>query len=204
MPKKPMDYSKTIIYKIVCNDLNIKECYVGHTTDFKSRKYNHKQSVENINHKDYNSKKSTFIREHGKWSNWSMIQIETYECNNLQEAIARERYWYEILGSSLNSNVPSRSKKEYSKDNKEYILKKSKEYLEQNKEQIKEKKKQHYEDNKEEILEKRKDYYEKNKEKIQMRKSTKFECKCGSILWQCNKHNHFKTLKHCEFIQNNI
>ena len=39
MPKKPIDYSKTHFCKIVCNDTNIKPCYVGHTTDFKRRNY---------------------------------------------------------------------------------------------------------------------------------------------------------------------
>ena len=29
-----MDYSKTHFYKIVCKDLNIKDCYVGHTIKF--------------------------------------------------------------------------------------------------------------------------------------------------------------------------
>ena len=32
MPRKVVDYSKTVIYKIVCKDLNITELYVGHTT----------------------------------------------------------------------------------------------------------------------------------------------------------------------------
>ena len=40
MPKLPIDYSKTIIYKIICCDLNIKDCYVGHTTDFTRRNKN--------------------------------------------------------------------------------------------------------------------------------------------------------------------
>jgi hypothetical protein len=40
MPKKPTDYSKTILYKLVCNDLNITECYVGHTTHFVKRRAN--------------------------------------------------------------------------------------------------------------------------------------------------------------------
>ena len=48
MPKTPMDYSKTIIYKIVCNDLSIKECYVGHTTDMTKRKCSHKYSCNNM------------------------------------------------------------------------------------------------------------------------------------------------------------
>ena len=38
MPRKAIDYSRTIIYKIVCNDLNVEECYVGSTTDFSKRK----------------------------------------------------------------------------------------------------------------------------------------------------------------------
>jgi hypothetical protein len=38
MPRLPIDYSKTIIYKIVCNDLSITGCYVGHSTDFTRRK----------------------------------------------------------------------------------------------------------------------------------------------------------------------
>jgi hypothetical protein len=42
MPKKLIDYSKTIIYKIVCNDLNIKDVYVGHTTNFIKSKALHK------------------------------------------------------------------------------------------------------------------------------------------------------------------
>jgi len=34
MPKTEIDYSSTIIYKLVCNDLNITDNYVGHTTNF--------------------------------------------------------------------------------------------------------------------------------------------------------------------------
>ena len=38
MPHKEVDDSKTHFYKIVCKDLSIKDCYVGHTTNFKNRK----------------------------------------------------------------------------------------------------------------------------------------------------------------------
>ena len=47
MPKKEIDYSKTIIYKIVCNDLNIKDCYIGSTTSFTKRKNRHKSNCNN-------------------------------------------------------------------------------------------------------------------------------------------------------------
>ena len=49
MPRNPIDYSKTIMYKIVCNDLSIKNVYVGHTTDEKSRKREHKSCCNNPN-----------------------------------------------------------------------------------------------------------------------------------------------------------
>ena len=47
MPRKIINYTNTIIYKIVCNDLNITDLYVGSTTDFTNRKYNHKSSCNN-------------------------------------------------------------------------------------------------------------------------------------------------------------
>ena len=218
MPKKPMNYSKTIMYKLVCKDLDIKEIYVGHTTDFKSRKRRHKQTVENSNDKDYNSKKSTFIREHGGWSGWSMIQIELYPCDNLQEAIARERYWYEELRATLNSNVPSRSTKEYYEDNKEHLCKYSKEYYELNKEQIikqgkeyreahkqkaLEQEKKYRDEHKDKIQEKNKKYREQHKEKIQANKATQYECECGSTIRKDSKVKHLKSVKHCQFLETN-
>ena len=47
MPRKVVDYSKTVIYKIVCKDLNITELYVVHTTDFTRRKCEHKTCCNN-------------------------------------------------------------------------------------------------------------------------------------------------------------
>ena len=49
MPREAMDYSKCIIYKIVCNDENVLESYVGHTTNFVKRKYNHKSNCKTNN-----------------------------------------------------------------------------------------------------------------------------------------------------------
>ena len=44
MPKLGVDYSNTIIYKIECKDKRITEFYIGHTTNFIKRKYQHKTS----------------------------------------------------------------------------------------------------------------------------------------------------------------
>ena len=54
MPRKAIDYQKVIIYKLVCNDLTIKDLYVGHTTDFTNRKKSHKGCSLNANYTGYN------------------------------------------------------------------------------------------------------------------------------------------------------
>lgn len=181
MPKVPIDYTNTIIYKIVCNDLNIKDLYIGHTTQFIKRRYLHKYSCNNENSKRYGLKVYSTIRENGGWDNWSMIEVEKYNCNDSNEATARERYWYESLQSKLNMICPKRSKKEYYENNKEKILKRrnkdnsNKDYYETNKDKILKRNKENYENNKDTILKRKKENYENNKEKILKRKKENYE-----------------------------
>jgi hypothetical protein len=137
MPRLPIDYANTIIYKIVCNDLSITECYVGHTTDFVRMKSDHKKSCNNENHKIHNLKIYKTIRDNEGWANWSMLTIEKYPCKDVHEACARERYYYEQLNSTLNIRFPQRDQKEYREMHKEKILEYSKSYKLSNKEQIK-------------------------------------------------------------------
>jgi hypothetical protein len=132
MPHKEIDYSKTIIYKIVCNDLAVTDCYVGHTTDFICRKAAHKMECNKENHKQYNYKIYQTIRANGGWDNWSMIEIEKYPCQVHNEATARERYWYETLNANMNTYVPSRTKKEYNKTNIDKYRNIKKKYIEKN------------------------------------------------------------------------
>ena len=54
MPKTQMDFNKTQIYKIVCNDLDVKFTYVGHTTNITKRRYQHKFCCNTENDKAYN------------------------------------------------------------------------------------------------------------------------------------------------------
>ena len=74
MPLTKIDYTKAVIYKIYCLDENIKDCYIGLTTDFIRRKACHKQSSQLKNLKLYN-----FIREYGGWNNWKMEIIYKFE-----------------------------------------------------------------------------------------------------------------------------
>ena len=168
MTKTKIDYSKGLIYKIVCNDLECKDIYVGSTTNFRTRKNAHKTSCNNENSKKYNLKIYQIIRQNGGWENWQMIEVEKYPCNDGNELRARERFKYEELKGNMNSCIPNRSRKEYYNDNKEKIKEYQKEYIENNKEKIKEHMKKYIENNKEKIKEQLKKYRENNKEKIKI------------------------------------
>ena len=109
-----------VMYKIVYDDLNISHSYVGHTTNFRKRRNYHKYNCNNENSKNYNLKIYQFIRCNGGWDNFNMIEIEKYTCNDSNASCKRERYWIETLKSTLNSNIPSRTTKEWNLDNKEY------------------------------------------------------------------------------------
>jgi len=108
MPRKPMDYSHTVIYKIACRDFTVKDIYVGSTTDFRSRKSSHKGFCNNQdrNRLHYDLKVYQFIRAHGGWDNWDVIWIEDYPCSSSHEKRAREWYWMEQLKASLNTSCP--------------------------------------------------------------------------------------------------
>ena len=69
MPKKEIDYSKCVIYKIQHKD-NDALLYVGHTTDFIKRKCNHKTNVKCEPSSKYNLKVYQMIRENGGWDNF--------------------------------------------------------------------------------------------------------------------------------------
>lgn len=173
MPKTPVDYQKTVIYKIVCNDLAVTYTYVGMTTDFIKRKSCHKSKCYNIKDKKYNFKLYEIIRANGGWINWTMLQIEAYPCSTDVEARLKEREWYETLNATMNTVRPFRSEeerkeqmKEYLALNKEQIAEQRKEYMALNKVKIAQYQKEYKVLNKEKLTEQAKLYYENNKEKI--------------------------------------
>jgi len=141
MPRKEIDYSKTVLYKIVCNDLSITDLYVGSTTDFRKRKSAHHCRCIKESDINYNCKVYKMIRANGGWDNWTMLEIEKYPCTDGNEARTRERYHLELLNAKLNIRNPIRTKE----DNKEY---KKKFYI-LNKEKIKEESKKYKINNKE-------------------------------------------------------
>ena len=198
MPRKAKDYSKALVYKLCCLDPNVKEIYVGSSTNFVERKKYHKNDCNIPNGKQYNLKVYQHIREFGGWSNWEMVLIEFYPCNNILELGKREDFWKQELQSSLNSIAPPMygTRQEWYQDNKEKVKNKNEKWREANKEQILEKYKNKYQANKEKIIEKVKEYREKNKEKIEEKKKQKHTCECGKVYTHNHRARHFRTKVH--------
>jgi hypothetical protein len=171
MPRLPINYSNTIIYKLVCNNPTITDVYVGHTTDFIRRKTNHKCRCNTEKNNGYNCYVYQFIRDNGGWDNWSMVEIEKYSCNDIREAEARERHWLETLGATLNMVVPTRTRQEHRQENRDKI--------------------NEYE---------RKNYY-KNREKINEKKKEKIVCECGAETTKSHLSRHCKSSKHLEYLK---
>jgi hypothetical protein len=98
MPRGNLNYSNTIIYKIYCKNKEIKDIFIGHTTNFSKRKYRHKKNVDNNNNTLYN-----IIRENGGWNNWNMIEIAKLNCRDNIEAKIKEKEYFEVLkNNNLN------------------------------------------------------------------------------------------------------
>jgi len=189
-----VDYSKSLIYKLCCKDVNINEIYVGSTTNLIKRKYKHKYDCNNINSKSYNHYVYRFVRENGGFQNWSMIIIENYPCENKRELEKRERYWLEQLDATLNSIKPFTTEEEI----KEQVKECKKKYYENNKEKQKEYQKNYQKNykeiNKDKIKEYNKLINEKNKKEI-------YNCVCGSNIKLVEKKRHLKSKKHLDYIK---
>jgi hypothetical protein len=194
MPKKPTDYSKTIIYKIQHID-NPELLYVGSTTDFTKRKYQHKSDCNNPNRNKYNMKLYQMIRENGNWDMFNMVIVKEYPCENRRQAECEEDRCIREMKATLNSirafitpeeqieirrqwrlenkdkikeyNLEHKEqRKQYYIENKDKIVEQNKQYYTENKDKKLEQYKQYYTENKDKILEQRKQYYTENKDKI--------------------------------------
>jgi hypothetical protein len=176
MPRKPIDYSNCVMYQIKCNDPEVDHVYVGHTTDFTKRKYQHKSNSKSCDLKLYQT-----IRENGGWDNFKMLQVEPFPCDNRREAQAREDQLMTELKANMNQYRACRTIQQYKEANKERIAEQRKQHYQENKERINEQKKQCREANKERINEQNKQYWEANKQQINERRRASNHAKKQSI-----------------------
>ena len=230
MPSKPIDYTNTYFYKIVCKDTSVTDCYVGHTTDFTNRKNSHKTRCFNVNSDKHNIHLYQFIRENGGWENWEMINIETKHCKDSLEAKSIERDFTEKLKATLNIRRPFRTNEERAESKKigetttpnttKHIIKNikksitlipnntvktrrewKKKHYEENKADILAKQKEDYENNKEVRLERNIIYRENNKDKIKARACQVINCECGNKYTKQNKNRHLKSKRHQAYLK---
>ena len=203
-------YSKTSFYKLECKDSEVTEIYVGSTTNFFKRKSHHKGRCINKDGKmEWNYPVYRFMRLHGGWENWNMLEIDEVDCRSKRHKNQIEAKYIRELGATLNYEIPQDidnglGKKEWDKQyhekNREKITEKKKEYHEKNREKIAEKKKVYHEKNREKILEKNKQYHEKNREKIAERKKKKVKCPCGSEIRKNDLARHKRSQKHQDWV----
>ena len=167
------------IYKLYCKDENIKEFYIGSSTNFKSRKNKHKSDCNNENGRSYNIKVYKFIRANGGFQNFDFeILLETDE----DDIKKLEQKYIDELKPTLNCfRACGFDSKEYGKQyrlkNKQkikeyerlYRLKNTERQMKnraENKEKMKEYNKLYYLKKNIKIKEYQKQYNKENKKKI--------------------------------------
>lgn len=159
MTKKPSNYKNCVIYKLVCYDTSITDCYVGATTNFKQRKSYHKNSYVNPNHQNHFCPVYIFMRENGGWNNFKMLEIEKFPCETKRQAELREEFWRKELNATLNGQQAYLTDEEKRQKNRERV----KRYYERHPEKIQKYKQNYYIKNKERF---RKNYQQKKLENI--------------------------------------
>jgi hypothetical protein len=211
------DYSKSIIYKLECKDPKVTEIYVGATTNFYNRKKDHKTNCINKNGNiKYNAPKYCFMRLHGGWDNWQMIQIEEVNARNKRHLNQIEAKYIRELGAELNCFIPQdideglgdvEWKKEWSAKNFEKISERKKEYYEKNYEKLyqyraknreknNKRNKQWRAKNSEYNASRYKEWYAKNWEKL----GERVKCECGSNVRRDGLLRHKRSQKHQDWI----
>ncbi len=101
-----IDYSNTIFYKIRCKNPDVKDVYIGHTTNFVQRKCAHKRSCTHEKSVNYHCKVYNVIRQYGGWDNWKMEIIAFHDCEDNYAARKLEQKYFEEHNATLNSIEP--------------------------------------------------------------------------------------------------
>ena len=188
-----VNYQNGKIYKIVSD--NTDKIYIGSTTEkYLSRRLSG-------HNRDFKSNKNYSSSQVLKYGNNSIILIESFPCNSVDELCKRERHYIETL-DCVNKNVPTRTPQEY-RDN--IIIKERKKaydkmYHEENAEHKRLISNKYYNENKVEVLKRDKIRRDNNKEERSLKKRQVFNCECGLTYTRDNKARHQRTQRHIKLI----
>jgi len=160
-------YNNSCIYKIVCLDPEIKDLYVGSTTNLTRRKCDHKSSCTNPSNKKYNRYVYRYMRDNGGFENWQFVVVRRYKnIETKEQLLKKERKYMERLNATLNIQVPTQTRKEY-------FLK-----------------------NREKLIDSMKQYDEIHKEELKAKWGQQIECECGITYTLRHKNRHKNTQRH--------
>jgi len=213
--RKVKDFSKGMIYRIVCNITG--DVYIGSSAQTCAQRLSqhvahHKLWVND--NKRYCMSSYIIIGR----NDYKIVLVETYPCKNNDELRAREQFWIdqtECVNKIRAHNTPEQ-KKQWFQDNAEHSKELHKKYYQDNFERLNEKNKQYAKDNSEKIAEYQKEYREAHKEQkkeldknyrtdnaeqIAERRNAVITCECGVEFTQSNKSRHNKSQKHINFTQ---
>jgi len=101
----------TYIYKLFCNNFEIKPSYIGSTKNLKKRMLYHRYAIECKTDEKYNRNMYKFIRLHGGYHNWSFKIIDAFECDDKVLVNCLERHYIINNEHSLNERIPISDKR---------------------------------------------------------------------------------------------
>jgi len=184
-----VNYANSKVYKIWSTQGD--KIYVGSTTKqyLSQRMDKHRSDYKRWkNDKTHLITSFKLFEEYGL-DNCFIELLEAKDCKSKDELAQLEGKYIRNL-DCVNRCVAGQTRKQYCKQ-----------YYEAKKDEIIENHKQYNEVNREKILEYQKQYHEVNKMKLSESRNQICKCECGSKYTHCNKAQHFKTSKHCQFIE---
>ena len=185
------------IYRITSDATNNE--YIGSTTQtLKQRLAEHSSKYKKFekNHLEYAT--SFEIIKHG---NAKISSVHEGLFNTRKDLCKMETHFIKTSSSCVNKAMPTRTRKEYRSDHKDYFKEYGKNYYAMNKKHITEKNKLYRENHFERFLEYQKDYKEINKERL----LEKHTCEvCGGAYATKHKSTHEKTSKHVKSLNKSV
>ena len=208
MPKKPIDYSKALIYSIICKT-DETLLYIGSTTNFRQRKKDHKNVCNNEKHRCHNLQVYVMMRANGGWDNFNMTPVKEYSCENKIQLVIEEERIRKEMNANLNTHRAYLSLEERREDRKKYqevnsakIAENGKKYYEANAAKIAETGKKYREANPAKNAEKCKKYYEANTAKFAENYKKYYEANAAKV--NERKRRYYQEKKQRMAEQNNM
>lgn len=198
------NYKSSCIYVI---EFKNEVIYVGSTTNFTTRKRQHKYTCLNEKMKGYNIPLYKFIRKNGSWDNVLIKKILDFPCETKRELNLKE---HEYINTYLNGGSKLLNKKcigkeyyqqkkyrkNYYNNNKQRILNNVNEYKNNNIDKIKEYQKEYGKNNRDKKNAANRRYKIKNKEKRRIYDAQRLKCpNCGKEMRRDSLRKHKKICK---------